>query len=252
MAIRITQQKAEDLFLEQGWKLTEVYVGIHHYHNVICYQCNTPNVVRLIYCHKHACKHCKLIKRREEVKSILLSFGLSTGVEYFPSRESVRTQIEFHCDKGHVFNSCYDRTLYEKQCPVCYKESKPKRPGKNVLVFRGLLKNAGWEYVSGEYTDQLSLIKASCLRGHLQEKQFAFYFNRSADGRQMCRQCASENSIVWTEEAVKSALPPDIELVDFSKMPIVTFKCKKDGHIWSVGWYTHKVPRQETKREAIF
>lgn len=142
----------------------------------------------------------RLLAKAQELDLELLSTFEETTVKL--------ARVHFRCKKGHLISRRKDMTFKTfTRCEFC-KGVNSRVGQENVAL---LLKEQGWEYVSGEYKDKQSVLTAKCLlRGHLVTKRYRAF----KDG---CIVCQPINRISGVrglgEEAATRGIKLDFDAV---------------------------------------
>lgn len=132
------------------------------------------------------CPYCSRNKKKtdEEIKNKVNELGFEL-LNVIRKNRGVCLQIE--CNKGHSSYIQYGNLINRKKCPICSNEEK-KIKKEQLLDF---LYNKKYEWISGEYIDNCSLLQLKCENGHV----FESYWRLLNDGYGCCPICNGNRSI---------------------------------------------------------
>lgn len=134
---------------------------------------------------KFSCGNKKLTL--EQAKERANTIGFLIVDNYF---NGIKSNVNFKCDKGHIFNSRFDGVIRRKKCPVC-SENKKTFSYKYVSDY---IKSNGDTLVSKQYTGINDKLEIKCNNGHLYKVSFHSF--RHANTRcPICYQTKGENKI---------------------------------------------------------
>lgn len=99
---------------------------------------------------------------------------------------NTKTKIKTECPLKHLYHVSYHGFKHKKnRCPKCQKNNN-KINTEDIVEE---ITSRGYEYISGDYKDQLSKIKIKCNKHGIFEKMFTNF----KYGNQGCPKCSNEN-----------------------------------------------------------
>lgn len=111
------------------------------------------------------------------------NFVLNTTEKGY-ERLDYNKRLTIECEKGHVFRKSETSILEGLICPQC-EENRPKPVKQNNPLFKEILAEKGWTYVSGEYANKSSYLVCKCPQGCLIENKMYRWFRDKTE----CPKC---------------------------------------------------------------
>lgn len=81
--------------------------------------------------------------------------------------QNASSYIDVECDRGHKYQTTYDRFKSGCRCPYCFAERRGSTRRLDYSFIKQEIENVGYKLLSSEYKNANSYIKIMCDEGHI-------------------------------------------------------------------------------------
>ena len=168
--IAIKKQKEKNTF-EDKLKENDVKLLIYQKgkKSLSCFECSEGHVfvkTNDSFRETPSCPECEKAKRAnqryQEYTKRLKEHGLTPLTEFYTATDKFACQ----CEQGHITWTNILNLNGSYQCSICSNNKISKDRRFSIDEVKQVLKEKGFEYISGEYKNQYSQILAKCYSGH--------------------------------------------------------------------------------------
>lgn len=138
------------------------------------------------------------------------------------------TPLSIQCKCGNIFETTFNKIKIRnqiqcKQCKLKASSQRYRMPFEKVIE---RIKGSGCEYISGEYTNQNSILTLKCKCGNIFNKKMSKFFN----GQDHCQECgklsSAKSKIKYTrDDAVRILGQSGYTLIGDYKNGYMPIKC---------------------------
>lgn len=128
-----SQEYIKNLVESRGYKLLEPYVNKRTKLKLECPNGHYHEIRLDSFQNGSGCKQCMKEKMTNDIQYVIKNIE-KKGFKLLSKYKSSNSSITLQCEKGHIFESTYDRIVnHGSGCPICL-ESKGERVVRNFLI----------------------------------------------------------------------------------------------------------------------
>ena len=207
--MKYSENEVRQILQCEGYELLDVYTSLVKPIRIKCPNGHINDILFQSFENGHRCKNCSEDEKNplfnnfkesdsrfncgnkkltiEQAKERADNVGFVIIDNYF---NGIKSNVNFKCDKGHIFNSRFDGVIRRKKCPVCSENGK-------VFSYKYVsdyIKSKGDTLISKQYSGINDKLEIKCNNGHLYKVTFQS-FRHSNTRCPICYQTKGENKI---------------------------------------------------------
>ena len=257
--IAIKEQKEKNTF-EDRLKENNIELLIYQSgkKSLSCFKCSKGHIfvkTNDAFRETPTCPECakerRAKQRYQEYVRRLKENGLTPLTEFYTATDKFACQ----CEQGHIMWTNILNLNGNYECSICNNERMSKDRRFSIDEVKQILKEKGFEYVSGEYKNQYSQILAKCYSGHFIKNNLNYF--KTISSCPECRVGGFQKMQYQLLEDIEKMLPNedivlnDREVLDGKEIDIYIPSKKIGIELDGVYWHSQKDKKYHLEKTKL-